>query len=57
MLADPSAAGTRSARAFRYSRNLAVLHTDESFHAEAAPVWSSWNYLGARNAGRNAGSA
>ena len=36
--------------AFRYSRNLAVLHTDESFMPRRRAVWSSWNYIGARGA-------
>jgi predicted NAD/FAD-binding protein len=36
--------------AFRYGRNLAVLHTDESFMPKRRAVWSSWNYMGSRNA-------
>jgi uncharacterized protein len=32
--------------AFRYSRNLAVLHTDESLMPRRRAVWSSWNYIG-----------
>ena len=39
--------------AFRYSRNLAVLHTDESFMPKRRAVWSSWNYLGSRRAPRD----
>ena len=36
MLADPSAAERELLGAFRYSRNLAVLHTDESFMPKRA---------------------
>jgi uncharacterized protein len=32
--------------AFRYSRNLAVLHTDESLMPRRRGVWASWNYIG-----------
>ena len=38
---------------FRYSRNLAVLHTDETFMPERRAVWSSWNYIGSRDAVRD----
>jgi predicted NAD/FAD-binding protein len=48
-LADPSARERELLGAFRYSRNLAVLHTDESFMPRRRGVWSSWNYLGSRN--------
>jgi uncharacterized protein len=37
--------------AFRYTRNLAVLHTDESLMPRRRSVWASWNYLG-RSGGR-----
>ena len=39
--------------AFRYSRNLAVLHTDDSFMPKRRAVWSSWNYIGSRDAARD----
>lgn len=52
MLADPSSREQNFLGAFRYSRNLAVLHTDESFMPKRRAVWSSWNYIGCRN--RNA---
>jgi uncharacterized protein len=32
--------------AVRYSRNVAVLHTDDSFMPKRRSVWSSWNFLG-----------
>lgn len=35
--------------AFRYSRNLAVLHSDPSFMPRRRATWSSWNYVGRRD--------
>lgn len=32
--------------AFRYTKNLAVLHTDETLMPRRRAVWASWNYLG-----------
>ena len=49
MLADPSAGEQQHLSAFRYSRNLAVLHTDDSFMPKRRAIWSSWNYIGARD--------
>lgn len=54
MLADPSSAERDLLGAFRYSRNLAVLHTDDSFMPKRRAVWSSWNYLGAGQPDRDA---
>jgi predicted NAD/FAD-binding protein len=34
--------------AFRYTDNLAVLHSDESLMPRRKRVWSSWNYIGER---------
>jgi predicted NAD/FAD-binding protein len=49
MLADPSAAERDLLGAFRYSRNLAVLHSDTSFMPKRRAAWASWNYIGSRN--------
>ncbi len=54
MLADPSAQERALLAQFGYSRNLAVLHSDAGLMPKQRSVWSSWNYLGRRNA---AGSA
>ena len=32
--------------AFRYTRNVAVLHTDTALMPRRRAVWASWNYLG-----------
>jgi uncharacterized protein len=48
MLSDATAAERGILSAFRYSRNLAVLHSDESLMPKRRAVWSSWNYIGDR---------
>jgi predicted NAD/FAD-binding protein len=53
MLTDASMLERTLLGAFRYSRNLAVLHTDASFMPKRRAVWSSWNYMGSRNAARD----
>jgi hypothetical protein len=53
MLADPSPKERNLLGAFRYSRNLAVLHTDDTFMPKRRAVWSSWNYIGSRDAVRD----
>ena len=53
MLADASEPERELLGAFRYSRNLAVLHRDQSFMPKRRAVWSSWNYLGNGNSVRN----
>jgi predicted NAD/FAD-binding protein len=53
MLTDASMLERTLLGAFRYSRNLAVLHTDASFMPKRRAVWSSWNYIGSRNAARD----
>ncbi len=50
-LADPSERERELLGAFRYSRNLAVLHTDASFMPRRRAVWSAWNYAGPRGFG------
>jgi predicted NAD/FAD-binding protein len=49
LLADPSAEERNLLGDFRYSRNLAVLHTDDSFMPKRRAVWSNWNYIGSRD--------
>jgi uncharacterized protein len=45
ILEDPTPMEDELLGAFRYSRNLAVLHTDMSFMPKRRAVWSSWNYV------------
>lgn len=54
MLADPSVAERDMLSRFRYSRNLAVLHSDARRMPKRRSVWSSWNYLGRRGGAPNA---
>jgi uncharacterized protein len=51
ILADPTVSEEKLLGAFRYSRNLAVLHTDASLMPKRRAVWSSWNYIGSRGCG------
>ena len=46
MLDAPSEAERRTLGAFRYSRNLAVLHTDKALMPKRRRAWASWNYIG-----------
>lgn len=48
ILGDPSPRERRLLGSIRYSRNLAVLHTDQSLMPRRRAVWSSWNYIGSR---------
>jgi uncharacterized protein len=54
VLEDPSPVERDLLGAFRYSRNLAVLHTDASFMPKQRAAWSSWNYVSEASNG-NAG--
>jgi predicted NAD/FAD-binding protein len=46
MLDAPTPAERRTLGAFRYSRNLAVLHTDAALMPKRRRAWASWNYIG-----------
>ena len=50
LLEDPSAEERRLLSAFRYSRNLAVLHTDPALMPKRKRAWTSWNHIGRREA-------
>jgi predicted NAD/FAD-binding protein len=50
LLSHPSALEHELLGAFRYSRNLAVLHRDARFMPRRRAAWSSWNYLGENGA-------
>jgi predicted NAD/FAD-binding protein len=45
LLADPGARERSLLGLFRYSRNEAWLHGDESFMPRRRAAWSSWNYV------------
>ena len=47
MLAEPTARESELLGAFRYSRNLTVLHTDAGLMPRRRRAWASWNYIGA----------
>ena len=47
MLVEPSDDERRLLGAFRYSRNLAVLHSDPGLMPRRRRAWASWNYIGA----------
>jgi uncharacterized protein len=49
LLADASADESRLLGAFRYTRNRAMLHSDQALMPKRRAAWSSWNYLGARD--------
>ncbi|HEY8002913.1 MAG TPA: NAD(P)/FAD-dependent oxidoreductase [Phenylobacterium sp.] len=50
LLDDPAAEERRLLGAFRYSRNLAVLHTDPALMPRRRRAWTSWNHIGRREA-------
>jgi len=45
LLKDADGAEQRMLGAFRYQKNMAVLHTDKSLMPRRRRVWASWNYL------------
>ncbi len=49
LLSDGEPNARRCLSAFRYQRNEAVLHTDQTFMPRRRRLWSSWNYLGRRD--------
>jgi uncharacterized protein len=46
MLADADETENATLGAFRYTDNLAVLHSDPALMPRRRRVWSSWNYIG-----------
>ncbi|WP_343794578.1 NAD(P)/FAD-dependent oxidoreductase [Brevundimonas kwangchunensis] len=46
MLDQPTAEERRLLGAFRYSRNLTLLHSDEGLMPKRRRAWASWNYMG-----------
>lgn len=50
LLDDPTAEEARLLSAFRYTRNLAVLHTDAGLMPKRRRAWCSWNHIGRRAA-------
>ncbi|MBP2548420.1 putative NAD/FAD-binding protein [Neorhizobium galegae] len=48
MLGDADAMETRILGGFRYTDNVAVLHSDARLMPKRKAVWSSWNYIGGK---------
>lgn len=46
MLADPSESEREILRAFSYTDNTVVMHTDTNLMPKRKHAWSSWNYMG-----------
>ncbi len=46
MLDEPTAEEQKLLGAFRYSDNVAVLHSDPALMPKRRAVWASWNYIG-----------
>ncbi|WP_307368990.1 NAD(P)/FAD-dependent oxidoreductase [Brevundimonas sp. SORGH_AS_0993] len=46
MLAEPTPAERLLLGAFRYSRNLTVLHSDAGLMPRRRRAWAAWNYIG-----------
>jgi len=50
LLDDATGEERRLLAPFRYSRNLAVLHTDAALMPKRRRAWTSWNHIGRRDA-------
>ena len=50
LLDDPSPTESALLGAFRYSKNIAILHSDPSLMPKRRAVWSSWNHIGPASA-------
>lgn len=50
LLAHASEAEIETLKAFTYTANEVVLHTDTAFMPKRRAAWSSWNYMGERSA-------
>ncbi|CAN5877553.1 NAD(P)/FAD-dependent oxidoreductase [soil metagenome] len=50
LLDDATPEEQRLLSAFKYSRNLAVLHTDKALMPKRRSAWTSWNHIGKRSA-------
>lgn len=48
LLEEPTAEEERVLAAFRYSRNLTVLHTDTALMPKRRMAWAAWNHIGRR---------
>jgi predicted NAD/FAD-binding protein len=49
VLAEPTRSEQSILGAFRYSRNIAVLHTDKALMPRRRAAWSAWNHIGRRD--------
>jgi len=49
VLADPTPEEKTLLGAFRYTQNLAVLHTDKALMPRRRAAWSAWNHIGRRD--------
>ena len=49
MLAEPTRDERAVLGAFRYSQNVAVLHTDAALMPRRRAAWSAWNHIGRRD--------
>lgn len=56
LLDDPSPQERALLGAFRYTRNLAVLHSDMGFMPARRAAWASWNYVEGRGSGTSRAS-